>query len=111
MDQNDLALTHDEALELLAYLLSSAQGFQFEQPAYNLLRMVSAADHLARAWASRTSGELSEYLNHLALQTPHKAARIDIDLEGFNTYLDEQIRALAQIVKNSGEVEEGKSES
>jgi hypothetical protein len=99
MAEQNLALTHDQALELLAYLLSSAQGCLNEPPDYGVYRLVSAADRLASMWAPRANGGLAGYLSDLSTHMPSEAARIDVDLEGFAAYLSEQIRRLAQEVK------------
>jgi len=46
MDKQHLALTQEEALELLAYLLTSAQGCIGEPADYGVYRLVTAAERL-----------------------------------------------------------------
>jgi hypothetical protein len=99
MPEPNMPLTEDEALELLAYLLTSAQGCINQPPDYSVLRIVSAADRMARTWAPRASGDLAAYLEELGTRMPTEAARMDVDMEGFTTYLAEQVRVLAKIVK------------
>jgi hypothetical protein len=111
MDDQNLALTHEEALEIFAYLLTSAQKCVEEPPDYGVYRLVSAADRMARMWAPRTTDELAAYLTDLGTQMPSEAARIDVDLEGFLTYLGSQIGALAKIVVQLGATEETSDES
>ncbi len=98
-DEGELALTHDEALEIVAYLLASAEGLVSEPPGYAFLRLTTAADRLARRWAPRVDGELGAFLSNLGTRMPGEAARAEVDLEGFLSYLGEQIAALARIVK------------
>jgi hypothetical protein len=95
MDGQTSALNQEEALDLLAYLLSSAQGCIQEPPDYAIYRLVTAAERLAQAWARRASGTMADYLQNLALQTPTQATRLDTDLGGFQEFLSEQIRRLA----------------
>ena len=102
MEGQNTALTQEEALEIVAYLLTSAQGCINQPPDYGVLRLVSAADRIARTWAPRASGDLAAYLDDLGTHMPSEAARIDVDLEGFETYLGQQIAALAGIVKQRG---------
>jgi hypothetical protein len=111
MDHSGLALAEDEALELIAYLLTSAEGGVTEPPDYGIYRLVSAADRMARTWAPRASGELATFLENLGTQMPTEAARIDIDLDGFLKYLGEQIAELARIVKERSPAEGAADES
>jgi hypothetical protein len=99
MEHNNVALTHDEALELLAYLLSSTQGGLKEPSDYAIYRLITAAERLARVWAPRTSGTLSEFLQNLAVQAPTEAAKLITGPSEFQEFLAEQISNLAQEVR------------
>lgn len=103
MDEKNLALTHQEALEILAYLVSSAHSGLNED--YGVYRLASAADRLARFWEPRTSGELKEILSDLGTNMQNQAARASVDAEGFSTYLSDQLVALAKFVKKQGIME------
>lgn len=111
VSEQNAPLTEEETLELLAYLLTSAQGCIDQPPDYSVLRIVSAADRMARMWAPRASGELAAYLEDLGTRMPSEAARMDIDMDGFTAYLAEQVRELAQIVKRRGAGSEAASGS
>lgn len=102
MEEGDFALTHDEALEILAYLLSSAHCGLSED--YGVYRLVSAADRLARFWEPRSSGELKKILSDLGTNMQTNAARMSVDADGFSSYLSEQIAVLANFVKEQGVV-------
>ena len=102
MDTNNTALTDEEALQILAYLLTSAHGCITEPADYGILRLVTAADNIARIWAPRVTGDLAEYLNKLGTQLPLEAARMDVDLDGFESYISKQISELAIVVKRHG---------
>jgi hypothetical protein len=66
MSEPDLALTQDEALELLAFLLASAHSCLYDPPGYGTYRLATAAERLANAWAPRATGSLGGYLRGLA---------------------------------------------
>ena len=106
MDNNNTALTDDEALEILAYLLTSAHGCITEPANYGILRLITAADYIARIWAPRVTGDLAEYLDKLGTQLPSEAARMDVDLDGFEPYISKQIAQLAIVVKRHGKTGE-----
>lgn len=97
VEEKDWALTHEEALEILAYLLSSAHTGLSDN--YGVYRLASAADRLARFWEPRASGELKEILSDLETNMQTEAARMSVDAQGFAMYLNEQLVALAKFVK------------
>lgn len=100
MNNDDITLNEDEAIELIAYILTSAQGLLKEPPDYAVLRMVSVADRMAGMWAPRSAGDLAGFLDDLSKRMPLEAARTQGgDLEAFKRYLSEKITELAQIVK------------
>lgn len=97
MEEKDFALSSEEALEILAYLLSSAHGGLNED--YGVFRLASAAARLARFWEPRAGGELKALLDELGTNMQTNAARMSVDAESFSTYLEEQIAILATLVK------------
>jgi hypothetical protein len=109
MESEDTALTQDEALELLAYMLSSVQDCA-KSPYYAVYRLVTAAERLARIWAPRASGSLAAYLHDLAMQTPSRASQMDADADGFQEFMSVQVRKLALEVRQRAGVGEGKYE-
>ena len=70
MNERDLALTDDEAFELLAFLLASAHSCLYDPPGYGTYRLATAAERLASAWAPRATGSLGGYLRGLARSVP-----------------------------------------
>ncbi len=98
----ELALTHDEALELLAFLLSSSRSCLFDPPGYGTYRLATAAERLATAWAPRATGSLETFLRELERSIPARewdpmgAAPETAD------YLDEMIADLAREVAPDG---------
>ncbi len=102
MTDTAVALTRDEAVELLAYLLSSAQCGMKEPDHYAVLRVASGADRLARMWAPRAEGRLAELLDDLARRLPVESASTQgDDTSGFEAYLADKLSELAHIVKSS----------
>jgi hypothetical protein len=66
MRRADLAVTGDEAMELLAYLLASAHSCLYDPPGYGTYRLASAAERLSRVWEPRASEALRDYLRTMA---------------------------------------------
>lgn len=111
MNNHNITLNENEAIELIAYILTSAQGLLKEPPDYAVLRMVSVADRMARLWAPRSEGNLAEFLDDLSNRMPVESARTQGgDMEAFNQYLSEKITELAQIVKQR-DIREGNNDS
>ena len=108
MSSGKAALTEDQAIELIAYLLSSAQGLLKEPQDYAVLRMATAADRLAAMWAPRTAGDLGRFLEDLSARMPvESAATQGGDIAAFERFLAEKIGELARIVKHGQELNDG----
>ena len=100
MISTNVSLTEDQAIELIAYILTSAQGLLKEPEHYAVLRVVSAADRMAAMWAPRASGELAAFLEDLGQRMPVEAAATQgDDITSFERYLGQKIDELARIVK------------
>ena len=99
MKEPNLALTHDEALKLIAFLITSAHGCLRESPDYGHYRLITAAARLARVWGPRCSGETAVFLEDLATRTAPEAAWTDLDPQRYMDYLTECCRAVASEVK------------
>jgi hypothetical protein len=100
MGKADLALTGDEALELLAFLLSSARSCLYDPPGYGTYRLATAAERLSRAWEPRTRDGLRAYLHELSDQV--EAHEWDpmgrsVETEGL---LDELLATLARVARD-----------
>lgn len=109
MEQQKMALTNDEALELLAYLVASAQNCLSESPDYGVFRLISGAERLAQAWQPRCSNETAAFLEELIVRTGPVGAAREIDPEGFAAFLAEISRKTAREIKRqaSKEVQHG----
>ena len=108
MSSGARTLTEDEAIELIAYLLSSARGLLREPESYAVLRMATAADRLAALWAPRATGDLGRFLDDLVQRMPVAAATTQGgDVASFERYLGEKIGELARIVKQRQESKDG----
>lgn len=99
MNEANMALTHDEALELLAFLITSAHGCLRESPDYGHYRLITAAERLARVWRARCSDETALFLEELATRTAPEAAWTDLDPQRYMDYLAECCRAVAHEIK------------
>lgn len=99
MSDEALALTHDEAFDLLMYLVSSAHDCLTESPNYGVTRLMLGAERLARAWGPRAEGALADYLAELAARTGEETGKRDLNPEGYKTYIAEMNRRAAQAIK------------
>jgi len=107
MSDATVTLNEDEAIELIAYVLTSAEGLLREPEHYGVLRMVSVADRMAGMWAPRASGGLGEFLQDLNERMPvESAATQGDDIAGFESYLAQKIGELAGIVKDRSMAEQ-----
>lgn len=95
-------LTEDEAIELIAYILASAEGLTKEPPHYAHLRMVSVADRMAGMWTPRATGPLRAFLHDLHQRMPVESAATQAggDPTVFRQYLARKIAELATIVRD-----------
>ena len=101
MSKEKVTINENEAIELLAYILTSSEGLMEEPPHYAILRMVSIADRMAGMWAPRASGDLAKYLDDLNKRMPvESAATQGDDIESFEKYLKAKIGEVANIVKD-----------
>jgi hypothetical protein len=106
MDKQGLALTNEEALSILAYLLTSAQGCLREPPDYGVFRLLSAAERLSQAWQPKCSGEMAEFLKDISTNTGPASAKRDVDPQGFSNYIAEMCRILAHNIKQLDQEED-----
>ena len=101
MSKEKVTINENEAIELLAYILTSSEGLMEEPPHYAILRMVSIADRMAGMRAPRASRDLAKYLDDLNKRMPVGSAATQGDyIESFEKYLEAKIGELANIVKD-----------
>lgn len=106
MNSDNMSLNEEQAIELIAYLLTSAQGLLKEPGHYAVLRVVSAADRMAGMWAPRASGDLARFLEDLSQRMPVEAAATQgDDIASFQDYLEHKVGELAEIVKQRDSAE------
>jgi Family of unknown function (DUF6092) len=89
-----MVLTEDEALELLAYLVTAARTQLDEAAEYGPLRLLTAAERLAGFIAPRVSPEMRALLEGPIQQVP-QTATLSADPDGYVAALDAVCRALA----------------
>lgn len=102
MSSQKLTLNENDAVELMAYILTSAEGLLTEPPHYSPLRMVSVADRMAGMWAPRADGALGEFLRDLHQRMPVESAATQAggDITAFRGYLAQKIAELATLVRD-----------
>jgi Family of unknown function (DUF6092) len=89
-----LVLDEDEALELLAYLVTAARTQVDEAAEYGPLRLLTAARRLGAAIAPRASESTAQFVTGPLAGVPELAVPRD-GREEYVTRLDEVCRALA----------------
>ncbi|MER7004520.1 DUF6092 family protein [Dactylosporangium sp. NPDC000555] len=90
-----MVLTEDEALELLAYLVTAARTQLDEAAEYGPLRLLTAAQRLAGYITPRVSPETRALLEGPIQHVPQTATR-SADPDGYAASLDTVCRVLAE---------------
>jgi hypothetical protein len=96
-DMTAMVLSEDEALELLAFLVTSARTQVDEAAEYGSLRLLTAAGRLADAIGDRVSPDTRAFLSGPLRQVPDLAVR-SADPEGYTAALDAVCRAVGQLL-------------
>ncbi len=97
-----MVLTEDEALELLAFLVTAARTQVNEPNEYGPLRLLTAARKLGEFMFSRVSPETQQLLSGPLKQTPATATFM-ADREAYIAQLDAMCSAVAgHLVKHFG---------
>lgn len=92
---SSMVLTEDEALDLLAFLVTAARTQLDEAAEYGSLRLLTAAGRLADAVAGRVSPATRALVTGPLRQIPDLAVRT-ADPEGYAAALDGVCRAVGQ---------------
>src|SRR5688572_10789933 len=90
-----LVLTEDEALEVLAYLVTAARTQVDEAAEYGPMRLLTAARRLADLMAPRASVQTQELLAGPLQQVPELSLSTT-DPDGYAERLDAMCRAVAE---------------
>ena len=90
-----LVLTEDEALEVVAFLVTAARTQVDEAAEYGSLRLLTAASRLAELIAERASPETRSLLTGPLKQIPDLAVRTS-DPAGYVAALDAMCRAVGE---------------
>src|SRR5262245_27358160 len=90
-----LVVSGDEALELVAFLVTAARTQVDEAAEYGSLRLLTAAGRLAELIAERVSPETRTFLTGPLRQIPDLAVRT-ADPAGYVSALDEVCRTVAE---------------
>jgi|SRR5262245_5352584 len=90
-----MVLSEDEALELVAFLVTAARTQVDEASEYGSLRLLTAAGRLAELIAERVSPETRRFLTGPLKQTPDLAVRT-ADPAGYVRALDTLCRVVGE---------------
>ena len=92
-----MALSQDDVLELVAYLVTSARGLLDEPVDYGPMRLLTAAQRLCALAAGRVDDTaLRAFLEKLAGDLPRDVAGRISDPERYRRALDEHCREIAE---------------
>jgi len=89
-------LDEDDALELLAYLITAARTQCDEAAEYGPMRLLTAAHRLADRIASRSSDETRALVSGPLQRMPPLAVPRGDDRDGYVARLDDVCRAVAE---------------
>jgi hypothetical protein len=91
-----MVLTEDEAYELLAHLVASAEICTFEPYYYGSFRLIDAASRLMGHVLARGDPERDGWLRDLKQEIDRKKVWMMWDREGYFQFLGEVARPLAE---------------
>ncbi len=101
--RDPLVLSEDEALELLAFLVSAARLLLDEPVDYGPMRLLSAAQRLSGAAAPRASEATRAVLQGLAEEIPRGLRGRIQDRDGYAAFVDEACRTVAaELARRAG---------
>jgi hypothetical protein len=101
--QDIMVLTEEEALELIAMLLSSGRGLLDEPIDYGPMRLVTAAQKLIRMILPRTTPETRPFLTTLDGGIRTHLPRRRADPESWHQFIDEANRWMArELMRRAG---------
>mgnify|MGYP001202873883 CR=1 FL=1 len=107
MNQHEDGLTDTESLELLAFLITSANGCASGDPVnYGTYRLITAAAQLARAWRPKCSGETAAFLDDLLARMVRDVDNFEANLPAYQAFLAESSRVLALEIRRRGHEDE-----
>jgi hypothetical protein len=92
----------EDALELLAYLVSCAELCTYEPWHYGQLRLIDAANRLARALAASEAGADRPWLAELQASIQGKLELVMRDVPEFQRFLRETPRTVAAALREEG---------
>jgi hypothetical protein len=95
-DASERVLADADALALLAFLVSSAEGCLKEPPLYGVFRLSTAAVKLAAAWAPHASAETAVMLRAMISRWGREAVLLGADTRLLKDYLQQSSLALAR---------------
>lgn len=105
------ALNNADALSLLAYLLTSAEGCLKEPPIYGVHRLATAAVRLAEAWEPVATSETAAFLRDLIDRWEREVSLLSQDPVNLKSYLSQSGISLAEEIKRQTNSGEGLNES
>jgi hypothetical protein len=98
-DTGRSALCDADALALLAFLITSAEGCLKEPPLYGVFRLGTAAVRLAAAWESRADPETAPLLRDILLRWDAESSLLGRDTQRLKAYLEESAIAVAREIQ------------
>ncbi len=98
-----IALTEEQALELLAYLTASADISLFEPELYGPFRLIDAASHVAGYVLSHDPGDRRAFWEALKTEIDQKKVWLMWDRPGFRQFLAEMPGKVAGELARAGQ--------
>lgn len=96
---NAMVLSQDEALELVAFLVTGARCLMDEAIDYGPMRLLEAAERLSRYVSPRSDDAAARSLfEKLAMNIPPQIGRRNADPKGYLAFIDESCRLIAGVL-------------
>ena len=99
MDDTQLVLSQEEAVEAIAFMLASARGLTGEPQDYGPMRLLAAAAWLCRHAAPRMDEDWEPILDQFAEEIPKWQRERMRNPQGYLEFIDECCRLVARELK------------
>lgn len=99
MGDSSFVISEQQAVEFLAFLVTSARGLVDEPQDYGTMRLLDAAERFSHLMLPQASGGVAALLKMLSDETPAWQGERRHDPEGYVAFMDECCRAVARELK------------
>jgi len=99
-----MVVSEDQAVELLAFLITAARGLMYEPNNYGPMRLLDAAERLCLSSQDEASPQARQLFAHIIERSPEVQGEINRP-EQFATEIDSLCRSVAQYLVDTSSLE------